>query len=347
MSILKSISKHKIDNIQYLLFRSFIIFALLLSLIFTLVNYLNTRPLANIISGIVSAVICSLALLLARNQEKYQISRIIFLVYFTFILVPLGYITSPGSYSAMLYLIVLIMFMTTIVPIKKWEYIFSILIIIQTPFLLRSELWFPDWYYKYADETYRINDITINYMVVLIAIFLITYFMMTRYDRHNKNLYKISVTDSLTNLYNRRYFFDFANMEHNRSKRSDKHYVIVFIDLNHFKQINDFYGHLTGDLVLKEIADIIINNIRSYDIAARYGGDEFIIILPSTEMSDAESLIERMQVKFKAYSLQYTKQNFNVGFGVASSEGRSLEETIKQADESLYIHKNNLKESID
>lgn len=170
--------------------------------------------------------------------------------------------------------------------------------------------------------------------------------MMRHYDQHNANLYKASVTDSLTGLYNRRYFFEFAEMEHKRSMRKETNYVIIFIDLNNFKHINDHHGHLQGDVILKEIGDIISLNIRSYDIAARYGGDEFIIILPNTELEESEHLIERMREKFFTYSKKYKQDKFNVGFGYAVKTGISLDETIKQADQNLYIDKAQLKNKL-
>lgn len=138
--MLKYISKGKTSSIQYFLFQRFLVTTLFLSLIFATINFLNARPFSNIFTGVLSAGISALALYTAKNPHKYQASRIIFLTYFAFVLVPIGYLTSPGSYSAMLYLVVLILFMTTIVCVKKWEYFFPIAIIIQVPILLRTEL---------------------------------------------------------------------------------------------------------------------------------------------------------------------------------------------------------------
>ena len=340
MSLLHSIkrnSEHR--DMQFQLFNRYSLISAILGLVFATINAINLRPFINIFFGIIVFFICIICFSLARNPRKYSLARFIFHCFFTFFFIPLGYLSSPGSSSAMLYLVLLVMFISTSIAVHKSEYLFPILMLVETLILLRTELWFPDWYYQYNNPAYRINDLSINFIVVALSIIFISAYMIQHIKKHNDQLYKISITDSLTGLYNRRYFFDFAEAEYNRSLRQRIIFSVVFIDLNHFKSINDHFGHLRGDKVLKDIATLIMNNIRSYDIAARYGGDEFIIILPNTQIEEGKQQIKRLESHFHNYAQEYEALDFSVGIGYADSSEKTLEEIITIADQNLYKHK--------
>lgn len=344
VSILKSIKKSRIeDDIRFILFNTYMIISAILGLVFAIIHTVNKRPMSNIIISIIIFVLCSFWYILSKKYKKANIARLSFLFFITFIYVPLGYWTSPGSTSAMLYLILLVIVIITFVSVKKWEYIFSGVILVETLIFLHTELSYPDHYMVYTDPVYRITDISINFSVVAIAIMVTIYYVMKRYNKHSDMLYELSITDGLTGLYNRRFFSDFVKTEYNRYIRSGQQFSLVFIDINHFKKINDDYGHSEGDKVLRDIAGIIIENIRNYDIAARYGGDEYIIILPDTTLEQAKSNMKRMQEEFNAYSQKYKDANLSVGFGVADSKDKTLDEIIQLADDALYKNKREIK----
>lgn len=330
-------------DIRFLLFNAFMVITAVLGLVFMVVHIVNRRPLSNILIAVAIFGISTFWYLLSVKFNRYNISRRSYLAFMTFIYLPIGYWTSPGSTSAMLYLSLLVIFMLTFVAVEKWEYIFPVACMIEVIILLQTERWFPDHYYVYTDKDYRIIDISINYTVVVIAVICTIYFVMLKFNQHNELLYKLSITDSLTGLYNRRYFEESITVEYNRSVRTDEVFSLVFIDLNNFKGINDQHGHVIGDKVLADIAEIIKDNIRDYDVAARYGGDEFIIILPKTSEVDAKKHIERMNEAFRTYSQKYMATGFSVGFGLADSKDKPLDTIIKMADEALYIKKNEQK----
>ncbi len=347
MNLTNNLRKYNvIQDIRYLLFTKFVLFSGLLSAVFIIINVINNRPLSNFITPSVSVIVCTISYFKARNQANYTSSRLLTFIYFSIILVPSAYLTSPGSSSAVIYLILMILFMIAILAVNRWEYLFSIFIIVETLILLRTEIWYPDFYYQYTDTVYRINDISINIAVVFIAILVVVHYMMKHYTFHNDELYKISITDSLTELYNRKFFFDFANKMYSQSKRYNNKLSIIFIDLNNFKNINDKFGHLTGDQVIKDIADIIKLNVRESDIAARYGGDEFIIMLPYTNEEGAKQQVFRLKEKFHTYVKKYIEQDFSVGIGSASSNDNTLDEIIALADNKLYENKKQTKENI-
>ncbi|BCE01385.1 sensor domain-containing diguanylate cyclase [Marinicellulosiphila megalodicopiae] len=154
----------------------------------------------------------------------------------------------------------------------------------------------------------------------------------------------LATTDPLTNLYNRRFFFMRLKDEINRYQRTDKFISVIMLDLDHFKQINDQYGHKGGDEVLVTFAKLIKKLIRPYDLAARMGGEEFAIILPNTNMHEGQMIAERIRqslakLTFKQISPDL-KVTISIGGMTSNSELNASKFTLK-SDNALYKAKNN------
>lgn len=151
-----------------------------------------------------------------------------------------------------------------------------------------------------------------------------------------------SRTDPLTGLPNRRGFLEATDGALARSRRSGRPISIVLSDLDHFKRVNDSLGHGAGDAVLKAVADAIRSSLRSQDVAARWGGEEFIFLLPDTGKEGAVHVAETARAAVSALSINHEGSMIQVtlSLGVAKHlAGRSIEETIAQADSALYIAK--------
>lgn len=327
------------QDIRYILFRYYTLIVALLAGLFTLINYLNKRPVVNIVTGLGVGLFCLLIYFLSVKEHLYHIMRILFLSFFALIYIPFSYFTTPGTQSAMPYLMILVTFILTIVALKKWEYVFPIIVIIESVILFRFEISSPDLFDIYVDPVYRINDLSINYVVVTTAILLTNVFIMKQYSNHNKKLYDISVTDGLTGLYNKRYFESYVVSEYNRAIRENSVFSLVFIDINNFKNINNNHGHIKGDQVLKDIGRLTLDNVRNYDVCIRYGGDEFVIILPDTKKQDAKTHIKRLEHVFSEYSKAYEEDDFNISIGYTDSLNKSVDEIVGLADELMYKDK--------
>jgi diguanylate cyclase len=148
--------------------------------------------------------------------------------------------------------------------------------------------------------------------------------------------------DSLTGIYNRRYLFQILNQEINRSGRSQNTFCLCIMDVDHFKQVNDTYGHQAGDVVLRDMADNVSRNMRSIDCFGRYGGEEFLMVLPQTPLEGALIKAERVRQQVEALEFPKVAENFHitVSIGVAEhSKGENVDDTLARADQCLYAAK--------
>lgn len=171
------------------------------------------------------------------------------------------------------------------------------------------------------------------------------FFLNAMLDESNRQaLDKMAHTDELTSLHNRRYFEVLAEQLLNRSKTQHFPVFLLLLDIDHFKKINDGYGHDVGDDVLKFIGEITKQNIRQSDLLARFGGEEFIILLPNTDLKQAEMIADRIcydisQNPFHVDEMTQLKVTSSIGFARYLPHCHSLRSLIKCADLALYVAK--------
>jgi len=160
----------------------------------------------------------------------------------------------------------------------------------------------------------------------------------------NRILEDLIKKDGLTNLFNHRYFQERIAEEFNRASRYEFPLTCILSDIDHFKNVNDTYGHQAGDVILKSLAAIVMNMVRDVDIAARYGGEEFALILPHTPLENAYALAERIRLKVESSSFPFndTTISVTISLGLASLSDNNPSthtELIRLADEALYAAK--------
>ncbi|MHC1781721.1 MAG: diguanylate cyclase [Anaerolineaceae bacterium] len=155
---------------------------------------------------------------------------------------------------------------------------------------------------------------------------------------------QLAIMDNLTNIYNRRHFFDLAHREFDRAERYDRPFSVIMADIDHFKKVNDTYGHTAGDLTLQAFARLIQQTIRHVDVLGRYGGEEFAIVLPETNLEQARSAAERLRRKVSEFEIVTSRGavhlTISIGISTRSTPGESLEDLIDRSDRGLYAAKN-------
>lgn len=211
---------------------------------------------------------------------------------------------------------------TSLIQKEQWEYIYRQLL--KNKFVEKVQLNIGDKYYDisgYFLKTSPNSPIQLILKDVTLQV-------------------KLSLRDHLTNLYNRRYMEEFFKNELESSRRYNYPFSIVMLDLDDFKKINDTYGHSAGDAVLKGTAEIMRTNMRKADVIGRYGGEEFIIIMPKTTKSNALICMEKIRnlINSKTYNFNHKKIKVSASIGIATcpEDGTDIQDLLTIADIRLY-----------
>jgi len=176
----------------------------------------------------------------------------------------------------------------------------------------------------------------------LIILLLFAYYVLTEWRRREHEIRLLSLTDPLTHLSNRRSILADLNQEHERSGRYGPSFSVLLVDLDHFKHVNDTWGHPVGDLVLVAAAKALKESVRKIDYVGRYGGEEFLVILPGTDSEGAFQLAERCRKQLEMIAIDIGKSEsvkITGSMGLYCNEhGRSIsaEQMLHYADEALY-----------
>lgn len=208
--------------------------------------------------------------------------------------------------------------------------------------------------YIYINEPLRIR---INKEMVQLTIFAVTCVVLvytgsavSRLRKlHNKRARELkdalhlnmllAITDDLTGLYTRSHLMDILDQQKARADREGNDFIILFADLDHFKSVNDTYGHSAGDIALEDFSQIILNSIREVDYASRFGGEEFVIVLVNTDMDNAKNVAERIRKTIGNNNFSDVAPGLRVTVSIGAAcyqEFKSIQETLQHADDRMY-----------
>lgn len=157
--------------------------------------------------------------------------------------------------------------------------------------------------------------------------------------KYHEEIYRMTIVDGLTQIHNKRYLFESLEREIIRARRHDRPLSLLMFDIDFFKRINDHYGHLAGDYVLRELAEVVQSRIRRDEVFARYGGEEFVIVLPETPMDGASALAENVREKVADHPFVFQGEKIPVTISIGCAlvhENDTATELIQRADEKLY-----------
>ena len=189
--------------------------------------------------------------------------------------------------------------------------------------------------FEFNSGTVVIIDLMKNgFMALGMSVFTIGIMIIVR------QLISMANTDPITGLYNNRFLFKILGHELKRSKRYGLQLSIIFIDLNNFKMVNDLMGHAIGDVVLRKVSEKLLESVRATDVLARYGGDEFVILMPQTNSSSSMIIIKRIQEAVCNLDLPGGSR-IGLSFGIAGypEDGDNADQLLNIADSRMYQNK--------
>ena len=297
---------------------------------------------------------------LLKNKPETHIYYVLFLSVFypySLLILPVG----VGLLNLLNGIVFMGIIFTTLLLFPRFVVYFGLIAYVIAYYLLAglTILGYLDYAIAYKPYTVLHKDIQNTQIVytmfytTLYAAFTITLFDISveRWRKRSSRVERLSCTDELTGLLNRRGVNEMVNLQLREAQITKKETSLIMVDIDNFKKINDRYGHHLGDVVLKHVADILRKNLRISDVIGRYGGEEFVILLPSTPI---ESAVEVAEVCRKALEQSAIKMKGNeplhvyACFGVSSTDhvGYDYLNLFDQADKALYQAKRNGKNQV-
>jgi len=198
-------------------------------------------------------------------------------------------------------------------------------------------------YLRFTDYMSVLSVAGIFFLLIGAIVVLYAYSLMARIEQHREEMVAQSNLDLLTGLLNRRGLEQRAAGLFRDMQNQNRPLTVLFADLDGFKGINDALGHHVGDVVLRKIAGLINSSIRDTDVAARYGGDEFVVIMPGTDLQHARMVAERLQAAVAQWARSgETRLSLSIGIGAAPEHGQELGALLERVDGAMYLSKQSL-----
>ena len=303
---------------------------------------LGLAAISSIILSI-DIVLCIGGIIYSLRTKKWVGPSIIAVSYTAFVAFPmLWYTTGGATGSTMPYIIVLGLVIAVMFK-GKLRLFYSIAIPVLFAAVIIVEMLFPDIIIPYANRASHYTDLTIGLVVSFAAAVALTINVMRRYhtamlesEALVKKLNEISITDPLTGIYNRRLLTSCLDEEMRKCYETNQPMTICIIDIDHFKQVNDIYGHLCGDKVLVETANLLEKFMKEDDILGRYGGEEFLIIFKNQTLHEALTKVEAANKAIQDYVWEEI-DHITVSGGVSEYvKGISYSDFVGAADKLLY-----------
>lgn len=301
------------------------------------------------------ALVLAFLFYLSRFRQKFGASRFLSIFVLLFVYTPILWVYNGGSASGIPYYILLFSSFLTVVAIGKnntqntmiLSWIILVVFSVIVTVLILFELLRPGLFYKFENQSVRYFDMIISMLFALTSNYFILrafieqyYKQLNNVKNYSEKLEELVTRDSMTNLYNHGFIVSRLSEEINKAVRYQRSLSILMLDIDHFKQINDTYGHSFGDEVLVKVARAIQSSCRSVDIVARYGGEEFLIVLPETNALSA--VITANRLAGLVCKIQFSNEiTVTLSGGITQHKaGDTTATIIDRADSLLYEAKN-------
>lgn len=329
-----------LNNLNSLLIGS-LIAAVASGLYYGLVQHSQSNTIVSFFSAVYLLALCRIS----KTGENAERIKNYFVVFLDFILLPVSWLTTMGSHGPMIYYSVVFIVVSSLLATSRAGYFIPVLVVTEIVLLWNFEGHYTSLMTLMSNRYNALQNIQLHYVLSGVLLWYVLYLNRKNTEKIHSMLMNYSMIDELTKLYNRRYLFSVLKALHDESLRMPKKYILLMLDVDNLKRANDVYGHHVGDEILRTLGEIIGKSIRTYDIGARYGGDEFGIVLPDAEISDIETVIARIDDAFQPVIQKYRTIHLGLSFGYSYNTNFTIEETVKEADGALYMNKNKKKQS--
>lgn len=274
---------------------------------------------------------------------------------FNGILFPIIFITTGGIDGGMPLYFILGLFLSVLILHGKHRVYLLILFIILDICLIVFGYFYPEYIVPFETRVSRLFEIVFSFLIVSISTCVVLIVLIKQYtieqkkvEKLNRNLKELSIKDPLTNLYNRRYFHEILDVHIKDAEATNSPLSLAFFDIDCYKEINDTYGHLVGDVVLKSISEILVQTVNGNGIVSRFGGEEFVILFTNSDACNAFQISEEIRKKvYESKLSQIINEPISISGGIASYyQGMDSEQFLRIADNNLYKAKLNGKNQI-
>ncbi len=299
-------------------------------------------PFITTIVSLITAFGCLVSLFIAYKIENYlSVAYVVFHILILFTL-PFLWITNSGSKGPTGYFYIFILILISIIIDRPKIPFLIALMIITLAILIYIEATYPEYILPYKNPMSQILDTAVSAFLVGITSLGILLRLMKEYKlridelngMHTK-LYKLSITDELTGISNRRFVMN--ELENQLAIQENSNICIIMLDIDNFKTINDSFGHQIGDEVIKGTSQILTKLVRNIDLVGRIGGEEFLIILKATELENAIARAESMRKRIEDHTWSLPSVKVTISGGVYHSTQReTIDEILEKVDQLLY-----------
>ena len=318
-------------------------------LVSAIVGFISTLMVGLSLSGILAAASCSITLIAisiyAVKTKNFDRASILSSTVFNLLIFPINFIYAGGIDGGMPIYFVMGIFAAFLLLKGKIRNILILLYLIVYIALFFVAYYNPDIIVPFPSAEGRIVDLIFAMVIVSlftgVVISIIGYEYSIEHEKAellNHRLHQVAIKDPLTNLFNRRYLMQQLKYQIGKAKQEEYALALIIFDIDFFKKINDTYGHLIGDEVLKKFSELILSQVRGNDFVGRYGGEEFFLILVETDSEDALRLAERIRKKVSSSILSEKIAGpitISGGIGIYQHE-MNVEQLIAVADKNLY-----------
>ncbi len=304
-----------------------------------LTNTLLHKGIAGVIFQWGYVVFCTvMAFLVPRNRLTFQKPHLLFVA---FVYVPFLYFQAAGYDGTALLFSLLAVFLLGIVFTGKARILIIALNLLEYLVCILASYRYPQTVTPHGSPQAELLDLLVALTLTFIGLSIMTVFISRVFEDNSKALLELSIHDELTGVYNRRYLTEFLQRELEAAKQTNGSVYLLMLDIDHFKRINDSYGHRIGDRVLTACVRAMQSALSERDMLARYGGDEFAVVLHAQTPESALEVAERARRVVEATRFE-SGVLVTVSIGIERSRaGDSIEDLLTRADHCMYQAKQN------